>query len=256
LRRLRLCLLLLALPFVVLASACAEEARAPGESTPVATNGGNDSGPLPTLSNEPQTVGIVSEGVVLSARLFGPQNDVAVILAHMRPNDKSAWLGFAEELGNAGYAALAFDFSGHGESQGDKDTDKLDENLTAVLNYLRGPPFNKRTIFLVGASMGGTTSLVVAAREDVAGVVAVSAPSQFEEQDALSVVNEVRKPKLFIAADEVEADMVSLDELFQAAAEPKEREVYPGKFHGTELLDSPSSSAFRERIIRFLRENS
>lgn len=227
----------------VLTVGCAEKAVAP-DQTQVTPPAGTEN------------VYIVSEDeAILNGRLFGAQNDVLVILSHMRPSDQTAWFSFAQELADNGYAALTFNFRGYGDSEGEKDFAKLDEDLSAAVRYMgdRG----KRQIFLVGASMGGTTSLVVAAQQDVAGVVAVSAPAQFEDQDALSAVPSVTVPKLFIASEE-DAPALSFDELLEAAGEPKESETYTGKAHGTDLLQpdqSEHAAAVQERILQFLREH-
>lgn len=207
----------------------------------------------PTPSGDTENVGIpLEEGVTLRGRLFGPQHEIGVILSHMRPNDQSAWFEFAEELADEGYAALTFDFRGYGETGGDKDFGKLDEDLAAALRFMRDR--GKERVFLIGASMGGTASLVVAAQEDVAGVVAVSAPSRFEDQDGLSAVPDVTEPKLFIASEDDTAAL-GFEELLEAAGEPKEQEVYSGNAHGTNLLQSEHAAAFRQRILQFLQDH-
>lgn len=224
-----------------LAAACAEKAVAPHEVTPPA--------------DTENVYVVVSDDVILNGRLFGGENEPTVVLSHMRPNDQTAWFDFAQELARNGYAALTFNFRGYGESGGDKDFDKLDEDLSAVVRYLRDR--GKSEVFLVGASMGGTASLVVAADEDVAGVVALSAPALFESQDALSAVAEVAVPKLFIAS-EGDAPALSFDELVAAAAQPKEQELYPGNAHGTDLLlaeKSEEAAAVRARILQFLDQH-
>jgi len=213
--------------------------------------------PTFTPGNDTERVSIViaEDEIVLIGHLFGRQNQVGVILAHMRPNDQRAWFEFAQRLSDEGLAALTFDFRGYGESEGDKDPSKLDEDLSEALRYMQ-VDLGLDTVFVVGASMGGTTSLVVAAQENVAGVVAVSAPSEFEEQDALSAVPNVEEPKLFIASEEDTAAVLSLEEFLGAAGEPKDSEVYPGNAHGTDLLQSERSQEFQERIIEFLREQN
>lgn len=235
------CGLLLAL----LTVGCAEKAVAPGET-------------LITPPGETENVGIVviEDEIVLNGHLFGAQNEVVVILSHMRPNDQTAWFSFAQELAEEGYAALTFDFRGYGETGGDKDFDRLDEDLSAAVRYMRDR--GKRQIFLVGASMGGTASLVVAAQREVAGVVAVSAPAQFEDQDALSAVPGVTVPKLFLASEDDTAALISLEELLAAAGEPKGSQIYTGSAHGTNLFQrdqSEHAAAVRERIFQFLREH-
>ena len=62
--------------------------------------------------------------------------------------------------------------------------------------------------------MGATTSLVVAAREDTYGVVVLSPPSMFAEQDALAAEPDITEPQLFLASEELTGDMVSLEELY------------------------------------------
>ncbi len=235
------CALLLAL----LTVGCAEKAVAPGETQIT-----------PSADTENVYIIVGEDEIVLNGRLFGAQNEVAVILSHMRPNDQTAWFGFAKELADNGYAVLTFNFRGYGDSEGEQDFAKLDEDLSAAIRYIgdRG----KRQVFLVGASMGGTTSLVVAAQQGVAGVVAVSAPGQFEDQDALGAVPGVTVPKLFIASEDDKAAMVSLEELLEASGEPKESETYTGNAHGTNLFQGDQSehaAAVRERVLQFLGEH-
>ncbi len=231
-----LCLSLL----TVAAAACANKAVAPEQLTP-----------LPT---DTTAVDIGDGDITLTGRLFGGGNGTLVILSHMRQNDETAWFPFAEELAGKGYAALTFNFRGYDGSGGDQDYDKLDEDLEAVINYVRGT--GKERIFLVGASMGATTSLVVGENENLAGIVAISPPAQFDSQDALMAVPNVTAPKLFIASEE-DAPALEFDDLFTAAAEPKEEEVYPGNAHGTDLFDpskNPEAVSVEERILSFLQE--
>lgn len=199
------------------------------------------------------TVYVVEGDITLTGRLFGGQSDSIVILSHMRQNDETAWWPFAERLALHGYAALTFNFRGYDSSGGDQDYDKLDDDLAAVIGYVRARQLYSK-IFLVGASMGATTSLVVAKEEKVAGVVAVSPPAQFDNQDALRTVAAVTAPKLFIASEE-DAPALGFDELYSAAAEPKEEQMYPGNAHGTDLFNSSKNASWasvEERILSFL----
>lgn len=193
------------------------------------------------------------DGIVLNGTLFGAEHGTLVILSHMRQNDQTGWFPFAEELTDHGYAALTLNFRGYGASEGDQDFSKLDEDLAAAVRYMRS--LGRQRIFLIGASMGGTAALVVASREsDISGVVAISAPSEFEEQDALAAVPQISAPKLFITSEDDTAAMLALNDLFGAAGEPKESEVYTGNAHGTNLFDSEHADALRERVLAFLEE--
>ncbi len=200
------------------------------------------------------TVYILEGDITLTGRLFGADNKNIVILSHQRQNDETAWYPFAEQLAQKGFAALAFNFRGYDGSTGSQDYDKLGADLTTVINYVRARKIYSK-IFLVGASMGATASLVVAEKENVDAAVAVSPPAKFASQDALKAVPNVTAPKLFLASTD-DAPALQFDDLYQAAADPKEEQVYPGNAHGTDLFD-PSKNAeaasVGDRILGFLQ---
>ena len=230
---------------VALASlACAQNAVAPV-----------DGGSTPALANSENVYIVSADDVILNGRLFGAENDVAVVLTHMQPNDQTAWFPFAQELAANGFAALTFNFRSYGDSGGDRDYSKLDDDLAAAVRYLHDR--GKQHVFVVGASMGGTTALVVAAEADVDGVAAISAPARFEEQDALAAAPEITVPKLLMASEGDEAAVLSLDELRPLLSQPAETEVYPGNLHGTALFDpqeNDQAAAVRARVLRFLQD--
>lgn len=248
-----LLLLLLGLALLLVAACDDDDADAPQSGATAPSTAAAEDGFTPEPGTENVGFVVQEDQLVLSGRLFGRENEVAVVLAHMLPNDQRAWFPFARELAQNGYAAFTFDFRGFGNSPGDRDLDKLDEDLTAAIGYLRDR--GKERIFLLGASMGGTASLVVAASQPVQGVVAISAPAEFESQNALEAVVAVSAPKLFIASEGDESAAISLEELLEAANAPKDAEVYPGNAHGTALFESEHSAAVRERILEFLDEH-
>ncbi len=223
------------------AVACADKAVAPEHTE------------LTAPPADTETVGIIVGDIVLTGRLFGGEHKTVVILSHMRPNDQTAWFPFAQELASKGYAALTFNFRGYNGSGGSQDYDKLNEDLGAVIKYARDR--GKQRIFLVGASMGATTSLIMGENENIAGIVAVSPPAKFASQDALLAVPNVRVPKLFIASED-DAPTLDFDDLYTAAAEPKEEKIYSGNAHGTDLFD-PSKNAgatsVEDEVLSFLR---
>ena len=87
-----------------------------------------------------------------------------VILLHGGGQTRHAWAGTALRLAEAGYYALAYDARGHGDSawseQGDYSPDALIGDLHQVVAGLSKPPI------LVGASMGGLTSMVALGEAD------------------------------------------------------------------------------------------
>lgn len=208
-------------------------------------------GPAETLS-----VGFVVPGdnTVLNGRLFGDDHPVLVVLSHMRPNDQTAWYPFAQELADAGYAALTFDFRGYGASLASKDDSKLDDDLAAALRYMRER--GKKQIFLIGASMGGTASLIVAEGEAIEGVISISAPSEFQGLDARKSIADIDAPLLLIASEDDTVARISLVELEDAAGGGTESEIYTGDEHGTDIFTGPNAAAVRARIFQFLEAHS
>jgi alpha/beta superfamily hydrolase len=254
-RRLPLVALLLAIP--VLVAACGETSSstpspeaietaeslsrditidAPFSTTPVA---GGDAGGMP---------------VALSGRLFG-HGSTGVILAHMRPADQTAWFPYATQLAaSGGFTVMTFDFRGYGDSTGDKEFDHVDTDLMAAYDYMRDE-LGIQKIFLVGASMGGTASIIVGTRREVAGVVSISSPSEFQTMDALEAVPALDAPKLFVTSEDDVPAKRSLDDLDDAAPEPKAEQIYDGDAHGTDLLDSPHGDDLEQRITAFVKSN-
>ncbi len=83
-----------------------------------------------------QTVTFTTDdGVVLGGHLFGTGSK-GVILAHMYPADQTSWYATAEKLAAQGYLVLTFDFRGYGESEGDKQIDRIDRDVMAAANEI------------------------------------------------------------------------------------------------------------------------
>lgn len=86
-----------------------------------------------------------------------------VLFAHGFGQTRGAWTASAAALARAGYAPLAMDARGHGDSDRNPEGDgyrmeQFVDDLTAVVATLRQPPV------LVGASMGGLLGIAAQAR--------------------------------------------------------------------------------------------
>src|SRR5580692_5825304 len=116
-----------------------------------------------------------SDGVVLRGHLYG-SGSTGIILAHMYPADQSDWTDFAQVLAAHGYQALTFDFRGFTESEGKSGTEFAGTDLLAAYQFMR-PRVSH--IFIAGASLGAEAAILIAAREDVAGIILISVPTSF-----------------------------------------------------------------------------
>jgi non-heme chloroperoxidase len=105
-------------------------------------------------------------GINIAGDSWGNPNGPLVLLQHGGGQTRHAWKGTAELLGNVGYYAIAFDARGHGDSDWAPDglysQDVMVQDLKCVIAALG----HKRPV-LVGASMGGGTSLVAVGEDHV-----------------------------------------------------------------------------------------
>ncbi len=103
-----------------------------------------------------------------------------LVFCHEYLSDRWSFAAYAGPLRSLGFDVFAFDFRNHGQSEADSAyrplqwvTDHEVRDLKAALTYLRGRPDHDPAGFgFFGVSRGGSTALVVAARErDVWGVI-------------------------------------------------------------------------------------
>jgi non-heme chloroperoxidase len=107
-------------------------------------------------------------GVQIAGDRFGDPDGPLVVLQHGGGQTRHAWRGVGETLGEVGYNVVSLDARGHGDSDwapdGDYERQTMVEDLALVLEQIdAGPPI------LVGASMGGNTSLTALGEGHVDG---------------------------------------------------------------------------------------
>ena len=201
----------------------------------------------------------VETGSAQSVQLFGVERGeglVGVVLAHMLGSSQFAWNLFADELVERDFHVLTFDFRGHGQSGGNRSASAAALDLGAAVERLRSLGATK--VFVVGASMGGTAAIVVAAGQKLEGVVAISAPASIDRLDAGAAVGTLDEPSLFVVAADDQARYVDAARSFAAAApQPKRLQVIDGaRAHGTDLLtEERTRRRVGDLILDFLVAN-
>jgi pimeloyl-ACP methyl ester carboxylesterase len=201
-----------------------------------------------------------SDGVTLDGRLFGPDDATAgVVLAHMFPADQSSWYDFAERLGRVGYRVLTFDFRGYcpggdaGCSEGERDIPAIWQDVEGAIAELRDRGVLR--VGLVGASMGGTASLIAASKEGtgVDAIVTLSAPTEFEGLDAnAEVLAQAAGAKLFLAGHEDTAAAAAVDALYAQSLQPKRPLILTTGDHGTDILTGNQAGIASTEIVNWL----
>jgi pimeloyl-ACP methyl ester carboxylesterase len=204
-----------------------------------------------------------SDGVELGGRVFGPDTATAgVVLAHMLPADQSSWFDFADRLAGSGYRVLTFDFRGYcpggaaGCSQGDKEVAAIWQDVQGAVDYLRSQ--GVRTVGLVGASMGGTAALVVAAErgDGIDAVVTLSAPDAIDGLAASpETLQRVTAAKLFLAGQTDGSAAEVAQRFYDEGLPPKRVEILTTGDHGTDLLTGNQAEIARNLILSWLTQH-
>ena len=190
------------------------------------------------------------DGITLNGHVFG-SGTRGVVLAHMYPADQTSWYAVAADLAREGYLVLTFDFRGYGTSTGTKQIELIDGDMDAAYHEML--TLGAERVVLVGASMGGTAAMIVAAQEPVAGVATFSAPLEFQGLSAASSVPAVTAPKLFVGA-QGDAGGPAAQELDRLATAPKQLKIFPGADHGTDLFGGANGPEVEALLLDFLRQ--
>ena len=219
-----------------------------------------DDGPQASMEGSKEVTFESTDGVTLSGHLFGPDEGTAgVVLAHMFPSDQSSWYFFADRLGQRGYRVLTFNFRGYcpggdaGCSEGEKDIAAMWQDVEGAVETLRSEGVTQ--FGLVGASMGGTASLIVAAKQgrDIGALISLSAPISFEGLDAgAGVLAEVSAAKLFIAGHEDVAAVEAVNTLYDGSIPPKRPVILTTGDHGTDILTGNQAGIVSTEMINWL----
>ena len=204
-----------------------------------------------------------TDGVQLEGRMFGPEGATAgIVLAHMLPADQSSWFDFADQLGELGYRTLTFDFRGFcpggdaGCSEGEMEASAIWQDVGGAVGLLRSE--GVRRIGLVGASMGGTASLVFAAQDgsDIDAVVTLSAPAAIDGLKAgPDVMQTVTAAKLFLAGNVDATAAATATAFYDETLQPKRVEILTTDDHGTDILEGNQAEIARNLIVGWLGQH-
>ena len=224
---------------------------------------GGDAGP-PAVSPPPGSRAVTFEaadGTKLAGRLFGaPDAGVAIVMAHEYPGDQRGWWPLAESLAAQDAAVLTFNFRGYcpggdaGCSQGAKDPAAAPDDVLGAAAFLREEA--GADLILMGASMGGTASLIAASElaDPPLGVATLSAPVRFEGMDAEAALGAVTSATLFIAGTNDYTAAADAQELYDAAQLPKRIDLATTADHGTALLEGNQGARVEQLLTGFVQQ--
>lgn len=151
-----------------------------------------------------------ADGIRIAGDSWGNPSGPLVLLQHGGGQTRHAWKGTGEKLGSAGYYAVAFDARGHGDSdwapEGMYSQNSMIEDLKCVILAL-----GDRRPILVGASMGGVTSLVAVGEGhlDASALILVDIAPRIEIEGSKKIMAFMNQnPEGFESLEEI-ADAIS-----------------------------------------------
>jgi pimeloyl-ACP methyl ester carboxylesterase len=188
-----------------------------------------------------------------------------VILVHMYRSDRSAWRPLIEPLHEAGFAALAIDLRGHGDSATEEARNRVAErdpavfeamyyDLRAAYDWLAKQEGVDRSRFaLVGASVGCSVSLRYAVKDrSLDALVCLSPGANYLGLDSKQDIMRIRGRKLWLVAADDLKERAGVDAL-ALLGEGIETTLFPGNVHGTRLFGVVPH--LEQRIAGFLKKS-
>ena len=204
-------------------------------------------------------------GLRLVATGWGDEGAPAVVLLHGGGQTRQSWSGTANRLAASGRYAVALDMRGHGESgwcpEGRYRVVDFAADLAHVLEQLPRPAV------VVGASLGGVTSLLYAEAYDMAhlrGIVLVDIAPRLELEGARRIGEwMLRFPEGFETLEAVaeaiaaytpqrkrKLDLASLKRVVREHSDGRYRWHWDPRFMGE---NGPAEVANRELLLRAAR---
>lgn len=226
---------------------------------------------LSATAHQPETVYFTSEdGVGLVADYAGPDDDAptpAVILLHMNRSDRHAWPPLLDLLHSEGFAVLAIDLRGHGDSTSPESMQlthrviKGDETLyrsmyrdvMAAYDFLATQPHvDLSRLALVGASVGCSVAIDYAARDASVDVVVCLTPGERylgldSGKHIARFAERGQRPILLLAT---EGERKAADALGRICRRATVDIVGSGRVHGTHMFGQ--IEGIEKKIVAFI----
>jgi pimeloyl-ACP methyl ester carboxylesterase len=207
----------------------------------------------PAAGVEPKPVSFpAADGMKIAADYYAPPSTnrgdaPLVILLHMYRSDRKAWEPLIAPLQEAGFAILALDLRGHGESATTETRDavvkrdaatfkKMQADVRGAYDWLAAQEHVDRARFaLVGASVGCSIALRYAAQDrSVDALVCLSPGLNYMELDSTGDMRQItgRKILMLATADERDAPYT-----LKQRGQSVETHIYDDqKAHGTQMF--------------------
>ena len=202
---------------------------------------------FPTGYQENAIQFVTEDGVTLRGYIFGA-GEKGITIAHARGWMLKSVLPLAKQLADSGYQVIIWEFRGTLPSQSAEDeaAARWDLDVLAAAQVLRERGATQ--ILPIGASYGGTSTVVAAAEiPELVGLVVLSAPAHdVEPLTPIDAISRITTPAFFAVS---KRDWQGAPGIYQAeveslydacASEAKEFHLMEGQAHGTDMVTIPS----------------
>ncbi|MEO8288662.1 MAG: alpha/beta hydrolase [Chloroflexota bacterium] len=194
-----------------------------------------------------------TDGVKLAGSQYGTGSTAVILSAICSPDGKDGWTGFALNLAAKGYMALTYYYRGLGTSGGRADMTLLDTDLHAAIAFARSQGAKK--IVLAGGSCGGTISLKASATEKPDAVIVLASPLTLPNIEvSTDELKNITVPKLFAGSAD-DPFTARIEEMYALAVEPKEKLIYPGRAHATDIFTTEHGDDLTQKLLSFIEKN-
>ncbi|HEX2876856.1 MAG TPA: alpha/beta fold hydrolase [Polyangiaceae bacterium] len=212
------------------------------------------------------------------------RNGAAIVLTHGTGGDRRSTLPETKELVSQGFGVLAFDFPGHGESEGEVQWGEGEvASLSGALDFVAArADVNKDKLGVAGYSMGGLIAVRLAVTDQrVRALALLGTPPDLSEvirleyarwgslasngalfalkhhgmtldsEQPLALVSRLSPRHLLVVGGEKDALVPErmARQLFHAAEQPKEFYLVPGAAHGAYFDAQPAS--YPAKLVEF-----
>ena len=156
-----------------------------------------------------EQVTIPAAGIELRADVAGPADAPTILFLHGSGQTRQSWGRALSEAARRGFRGFTIDLRGHGDSDWSPDGHYSLEHFTAdvreAVDYIGGRPI------LVGASLGGLASMLVAAQSPskVRALVLVDITPRVEQSGAKEVISFMESAPNGFASVQEAADAVA-----------------------------------------------
>lgn len=195
-----------------------------------------------------------------------------VILLHSLSSSRWEWKEYPRHLLNAGYAVLAIDMRGHGESVykgktlnvwrqfDDASWQKLADDPQVFLDHIAQQPdfnmVNTHSVGIIGASLGANVGVNYASKhpQTVKALVLLSPGLEYHGIETFTPLTHYENPVYFLASSDDAYSADSVKRLYKFALGKKKIKIFEDLGHGVDMMakNPDLGKDMRDWMVRML----